>query len=496
MEGNEGGKIMATQPFDENKRPKTSGSLVILDAGKQIRTVKLSSFGKSTVTFGRNEENDICLQSDIVSGMHGVFEYINNKWFLTDEGSLNGTFVDGLKLYQPGERERSETVKLHDNAIIRVDKTYSEKDHAQGIIMIFTLYEDEGIWKRFNLSDTGKVTIGRGAENDIILSHPSVSQKHAIIENSGSHYTITDLESDNGVILNSCLLDKKTELHEKDVIDITVSKLIFTRSSVFYITASGGTRISLDKVSKKINRKFILQNVSLSLPPNSFTAIIGGSGTGKTTLKDIMCGADSKYSGSVLINGLDLKTNKKLLKKLIAEVPQSDIIHKDLILEEMMKYAASLRLPKLSKSERLKRIDNVIKMVGLEKEKDKKISQMSGGQQRRATLAAELLADAKILFLDEVTSGQDPVTEMELMKTFQSITRNKEVTVVLITHYIANLDYCSHIILMGAGGLLCFFGNKEEILSFFQVDSLSKVLEKVKEEPERWAKEFEKWRVK
>ena len=100
----------------------------------------------------------------------------------------------------------------------------------------------------------------------------------------------------------------------------------------------------------------------------------------------------------------------------------------------MLKYTADLRMPEdTSKKEKNKRINEVLEIVEMKDKKDVMIRNLSGGQQKRASIAVELIADPKLFFLDEPTSGLDPGTERNIMKTLRKMAQNGK-TIILDTH--------------------------------------------------------------
>lgn len=177
-------------------------------------------------------------------------------------------------------------------------------------------------------------------------------------------------------------------------------------------------------ITRKQKRERIVtcNHVSLNIRPGELVAIIGGSGAGKSTILNCMCGYLKPTSGEVYINGVDLYQNFDSLKKTIGYVPQSDIVYDNLTLYDMLMYTAKLRLPKdISSNERENAINRAISTVELTEKKNSLIKALSGGQKKRASIAVELLSDPNLLFLDEPTSGLDPGTERTLMKSLREM---------------------------------------------------------------------------
>ena len=197
-------------------------------------------------------------------------------------------------------------------------------------------------------------------------------------------------------------------------------------------------------------------------------AIIGGSGAGKSTILNCMCGYLPPDKGEVYINGINLYQNFDLVKKLIGYVPQSDIVYDNLTLHDMLFYTAKLRLPKdTSRNECEVAIDRAINLVELKEKKNSYIKALSGGQKKRASIAVDLLSDPNLLFLDEPTSGLDPGTERNLMYSLRNMADHGK-TVILVTHSTLQLKLCDKIVFYGKRRKSLFCRNlrgSSEILS-------------------------------
>lgn len=459
--------------------------VTIFDAYSQPVNVKLANFRKDAVTFGRAEDNDLVLTSKLVSRYHGRFVLRNGKWYIEDLDSTNGL------LFNHANIRRKE---LGDGEFVRVDD--GVETVANGVLFVFSAGNSVNRWNVLSIADKTTITIGRGANSDIVLPHVSVSQLHARICREADGYYLYDNGSTNGVFINGLRMKGKSLLHEKDVITITNTKLIFTAQFISYCYFRGG--ISVDTSSVVIERgkpgkRFVTcNNVSLNIQPGELVAIIGGSGAGKSTLLNSMCGYLKPAKGEVFINGIDLYENYASLRKLIGYVPQSDIVYDNLTLYDMLKYTAQMRLPKdISPEEREAAINKAIATVELTEKRDSFIKAFSGGQRKRASIAVELLSDPNLLFLDEPASGLDPGTERNLMHSLREMA-NQGKTILLVTHSTLQLQMCDKVVFMGMGGNLCFCGPLNEALRFFGVDDVVDVYNLITKDAKYWAAEYAK----
>ena len=470
---------------------KTESSLVtIFDGGMAPRTVRLDAYGKSAVYFGRGTGNDIVLTSHLVSGEHGRFIFRDGAWVMEDKAvyaekpSTNGLIYNNTSIVRR---------IISDGDFIRIDD--GVETVSEGVLFVFSSADSENKWLTLPLSGKRDYTIGRDAACDLALPHVSVSKLHARITLEQDGYYLSDNGSTNGVIINNCPVSGKVKLHEKDVIVITNSKIIFTSSAIFYCCYKSGISVDASNVvikRGKGRRRFVTCNhVNLSIKPGELVAVIGGSGAGKSTILNAMCGYLRPSDGDVYINGVNLYSNFDSLKKLIGYVPQSDIVYDNLTLHDMLMYTAKLRLPKdTSSAEMENAISKAIATVELTEKKNSYIKSLSGGQRKRASIAVELLSDPNLLFLDEPASGLDPGTERNLMQSLRAMADGGK-TVILVTHSTLQLRMCDKIVFMGKGGNLCFYGSYDEALRFFGVSDIVDVYNMITDNAPHWRSAYE-----
>ena len=468
--------------------------ITIFDGDAQPKTIRLSDFRKGTVSYGRGDFNDIILTSQLVSTEHGRFIYKGDSWIMEDKaayednGSTNGLIYNNASIIS-----RS----IGDGDFIRIDD--GVETVSDGVLFVFSSADSDNKWHSIPLSEKRELTIGREESCDITLPHVSVSKCHAKIVREKDGYYIVDNGSTNGVIVNNKRVSGKEKLHEKDVIAITNSKLIFTSTMISYCCYKSGISVDAsDIVIKrgKGKKSFITSNhVSLNIKPGELIAIIGGSGAGKSTILNCLCGYLQPTQGEVFINGINLYQNFDSLKKLVGYVPQSDIVYDNLTLHDMLLYTAKLRLPKDTiPAEREAAISRAIDMVELPEKRDSFIKSLSGGQRKRASIAVELLSDPNLLFLDEPASGLDPGTERNLMQSLRKMSDGGK-TVILVTHSTLQLKMCDKIVFMGKGGNLCFYGSYDDALAFFGVSDIVDVYNMITEQAKQWSAKYEKSRA-
>jgi ABC-type multidrug transport system ATPase subunit/pSer/pThr/pTyr-binding forkhead associated (FHA) protein len=446
---------------------------------------------RDDVTIGRADDSTLVLAQEIISRHHAKIERIKSVVYITDLDSRNGTKVNGtsIKPNEPHELANLDTITIGKFNLqlflslrpSKVEEISTKKpiDETQHIPL---------------LTERPTVTIGRGPDNDIKLDHPSVSRKHARIIRQGTkeEYIIEDLGSTNGTCVNGQRIVKSAVLHRDDIINIGPYKLTYREGKLESVDESHYLGLDAINLQKKVSKgKNLLQDISLSIKPSSFVAIVGMAGSGKSTLLDVLNGFRPATSGRVLVNGNDLYANYDVYRNQLGYVPQQNIVHMGLTCYEVLNYSARLRLPlDTTSSERHERVTSVLETLGISHCKDQPVSKISGGEKRRVAMGVELLAQPGLFFLDEVTSGLDPGTEHEIMRLLHKLSREGH-TILLITHATKNVTECDMVVFLARGGYLAYYGPPKEALTYFGVNDFDEIYEKLRGgSPEQWAKDY------
>lgn len=346
---------------------------------------------------------------------------------------------------------------------------------------------------------SGTMMIGRDAKrNQLVLPHAHVSRYHAQVVVQGSKALITDLSSANGTFVNGTRIQTATPIKPGDRVDIGPFSLVFTgagllpqsRENNVELTCKGLRKIVPDRTTGKMLA--LLDDISLVIRPHEFVCILGPSGSGKSTLMAALSARAPANEGCVLLNQRDLYGNFESLKQDMVVVAQRDALHERLRVVTALRYTAKLRLPPDTSSGEIETaIQEMLATVGLTTQRGTPIRFLSGGQVKRVSLASEIISKPTLLFVDEVTSGLDEQTDREMMGLFRDLA-DKGKTVVCITHSLANVERSCHlVVILASGGRLAFVGKPAEALSYFRIDRLGDVYEKLKEKAaDEWHSAF------
>lgn len=336
-----------------------------------------------------------------------------------------------------------------------------------------------------------ELTIGRLPENDLVINDPQVAGVHARVRRLEGRWVIYDQDTATGTYVNRKRV-KVAELEDGDEILIGTNKVYLDGVTVKGFAGREGVRIDAMDLTRVAGGKTILDGVSLTVQPGEFVAIVGGSGAGKTTLMHALNGFAPATAGEVRYDGVGLYENVSLFRPVLGYVPQDDIVHPELTVERTLYYGAKLRLPPDTRESEIKdRIDEVLEAVGLTERRKMRVKRLSGGQRKRVSVAMELLARPKAVFMDEPTSGLDPALEGRMMALFRSLSESGA-TVLVSTHAAQNLRMCDRVVFMAPGGKMVFFGSPAEALRHFGVQSFEEIypLIEADEDRDRWAEAF------
>jgi ABC-type multidrug transport system ATPase subunit/CRP-like cAMP-binding protein len=337
-----------------------------------------------------------------------------------------------------------------------------------------------------------QIRVGRDRDNDLVLSSRLVSRHHAVVEWSGEAYHLRDLGSNNGTYVNGSEV-RHAILRDGDEIWIANERIVFDRRRIQRLTEPHGVRVDVTNVSKAVKGgKTLLHDITLSILPGEFVAIVGGSGAGKTTLMDAISGVRPATSGRVLYNGRDYYRNIALYRNVIGYVPQDDIIHTSLPLRVTLRHSAKLRLPTDTRAADLDAaVDEAIQTLGLTAQANTRVKDLSGGQRKRSSIGGELLTGPRIFFLDEPTSGLDPATDAQMMRLMRQLA-DKGASVILTTHATKNVVLCDKIIFLARGGHLAFVGTPQRALQYFGAETFDEIYDQLANEatPEEWSQRF------
>ncbi len=340
-----------------------------------------------------------------------------------------------------------------------------------------------------------KLVLGRSNACDICLPHPSVSRMHALLEKLPTGLVLRDLDSINGTRVSGRRITEPVLLKEQERVGVGPFLFCLSGAMLHALDSSQSLRLEAHHLEKTVwlargRTRKLLDNINLAVEPGEFVSLLGPSGSGKSTLMDCLNGRRPATGGRVLANGEDFYLHFNSFRQSLGYVPQRDIVHTQLTVYKALYYTARLRLPTDTEPEELKaRIDEVIRLMELGPHQDTLVGNLSGGQIKRVSLGAELLARPCLPYIDEATSGLDAGTEARMMRLFRTLADEGK-SVICVTHNVDNVDLC-HLITVLAAGRLVFYGPPQETRAFFRVSRVSEIYDRLGDmSPEDWERSF------
>lgn len=389
-----------------------------------IRTIE----AEKTLTIGRETRNssaDIPLTGDYISRLHGVFEPTESGCTYTDKNSTNGTWLNGILM------NAGEPVSLHNGDVLQL--AGGDPRYADDVTTIYYIVPSETIMSyTMRDSDTFSSLGGFDELDDlpvILLEEP----RH------------------------------KESISNGNSLDIDIRER----------TASSRTKTIT-----------LLKDVRMDIPSGSMVLILGGSGAGKTTFMNAVMGYE-KADATIMYGDRDIYAEFDTMKFEIGYVPQQDLMRGSDSVYETLRNAAEMKLPlSYGGARREARIQYVLEMLGLSREKTTAVSRLSGGQRKRLSIALEYVSNPSLFFLDEPDSGLDGVMARSLMNSLRAIADEGKIIMVISHGPDRARELFDRVVVLAKSeedncGRLAFYGTVDEALSFFGVDTLEGVVMRI-----------------
>lgn len=210
--------------------------------------------------------------------------------------------------------------------------------------------------------------------------------------------------------------------------------------------------IEVKNFSKKYGDFIAVNDISFEVEEGSIFAFLGPNGAGKSTTINTLCTIFEKTSGTLLIDGKDVTTQKSKVRSTIGVVFQDSTLDSKMTIEENLKmHCVFYNVPSKEVEER---IQFVLNLVDLLDERKKSVAALSGGMKRRVEIARGLIHYPKVLFLDEPTTGLDPQTRAHIWAYIMRLQKEKNITIFLTTHYMEEAEICDKIAIIDGGNIV------------------------------------------
>lgn len=409
------------------------------------------------VVIGRGLDCEVVLTDPRVSRRHLRIEPGGGGWVARDLASANGTFRRGERLVRH---------QVGTGLAVRLG-------HPGDGPLVELAVSGAAARDRHPLADV--TTLGRAADNNVVLTDLLVSRRHASLTRRGDVHEVRDLGSSNSTFVNGVPIRRAT-LVEGDLLTIGRTRFVHHGTHLRRLPEAVEADLVVEDLSYALPGGRTLTNlVSFQLSGPCLVAMLGPSGAGKSTLLRLLAGDLPPTAGRVWYEAVDVHAHRAELRSRIGMVPQHTIAHERLTAREALRYAARLRLSRdVAPAEQARLTDQVLGELGLAEHSGTRIDRLSGGQQRRLSIGFELLTRTSLLLLDEPTSGLDPGLADEVMRQLRALADDGR-QVLVTTHDVAHLGLCDTLLVLGAGGQLAYRGPPDGVASHFGTDEWPEV---------------------
>lgn len=236
--------------------------------------------------------------------------------------------------------------------------------------------------------------------------------------------------------------------------------------------------IVTEKLTKRYKDVTAVDGLSLSVKKGELFALLGVNGAGKTTAVKMLCGITEPTGGNAWLSGKSIVTELRAVKGIIGVSPQETAVAPNLTVKENLELMCGVH--GFSGNVKKQKVRELLKSFGLSDTAGKRASKLSGGWQRRLSIAMALISEPEILFLDEPTLGLDVIARSELWELVRSFKGEK--TVILTTHYLEEADALSDRIGIMKGGRFLRVGTAAEIKAAAGAETLEEAFIKTVKE--------------
>ncbi len=349
-----------------------------------------------------------------------------------------------------------------------------------------------------------RVTIGRSSACDLCLPDPGVAQIHVeIVPLARGGWRVVDQGSGRPTLLNGAPITS-APFRLESVLQVAHYRIqLVEHEATTYLVVDGErsfSALSVRNLKRSIGSVSLLDDVSFTVFSGEVVAVVGPSGAGKTTLLHAISAVTPADSGDVLLDGVDFHRLLRADRSQVGIVPQDDLVHSELTVEESLAYSGKLRFAgDVAKEEVDAEVDRVLTELDIGHIRSQRIGDalhrgISGGQRKRVNLGQELMSKStRVLFLDEPTSGLDPRASQDIVRQVRQLADRGRI-VFLVTHDLTPevLAQVDHLMVLVPGGRLAFFGPPDQAARYFQVPTPDAIFNRFSDHrPETWAALFQ-----
>lgn len=426
---------------------------------------------------------DIPLSTD-ADRRQGVIYLEDGRIWLRNNSERCRIFLNGL---QP-ETDRFE---IRFGNIVRIHSTYDLTRANDTVLILFDRIPEGLTWDQIRIDPNGSETVQ--------LVREDKAAQTVFFSGSKGKLAVTGLSGCRGYTVNNRPGKLNCALHPMDVVNVEGTYFICTASGIVCQTqwkrrtdpakrqptaAPGGLRIAIRErtVRKGLGRReALLRDIRLFIPKGSLVLILGGSGAGKTTFINAVMGYEPA-DGVIRYDDIDIYREYDKMKYTIGYVQQEDLLRRTDVVSATLEDAAKMHLA-CGKEERDVAVAETMKLLGLEREKDKLVGQLSGGQRKRLSIGVEYVGEPRLFFLDEPDSGLDGSNADNMWDIVRKIADTGKIVMVISHIPDRAFDLFDRVVVLAKDrqncGRLAFTGTPEDACAFFGTERLEEIVKRV-----------------
>ncbi len=285
------------------------------------------------------------------------------------------------------------------------------------------------------------------------------------------------LEGCTGLRVEGQLLrGNEIELHDGDIISLSDIQSLRCRFGIGVLDEESNsiTKLEVQGLSKDFSRsRRVLDNIGFSLKRGEMACVLGPSGSGKSTLLAMLAGHMDASYGSIHYNGRRFSNTSNELRRHIAYIPREDILDEAMSVEEHIVQASIIRRPRLTRSDRMRRVQAVLNFIGLGHIADRRVGHerqrtISDGERTRLNLGLDLTGTAEIYLIDEPISGLSSGDSERVINTLEDMSESRIVLCSLHRPAASLLRRFQKVLVLDRNGQMAFWGSPREMLDYFE----------------------------
>jgi ABC-type multidrug transport system ATPase subunit len=314
-------------------------------------------------------------------------------------------------------------------------------------------------------------------EDDILLSPGTGGEVLLKIQCDYEHKVgqLEVLQADRPILVGETPVRNTAALADGDTIKIDTGQILRCNFAERIIEEERNIISTLEV--RDLNHRFhegetAIDSMSFSVTRGEMVCVMGASGCGKSTVMRVLAGQLQPHQGEVLLNGQSLYESLDSLRGYVAHIPQEDAFDEHLTIEENLEFAAAIRAPHLTNSDRARRIDGKLAELGLNERRYNLVGSplnktLSGGERKRLNIGLDMIGNADVFLFDEPTSGLSSKDAEHVIDIIRSMAHNKIVLVTIHQPTSKIFQMFSKALLLDKGGKLVFYGSPHEMLEYF-----------------------------